>query len=133
MSGSASGVVTFDYERYTMNYRVRDNGTGEVYKVENYTLAMYWYYDHIQLSIDGRYYHPDHGYVDITTAQVWNVYARAAGPSSGELGVAGSGLTRAKLVALTETTYEVAADCDGDGTFEWSTGPLDWSAVAAYP
>lgn len=122
----------------TMNMVYRDEGTGKTYQMVNFIIYFdfeyledefdpgYYYY------IEGTFYHPDYGYVTLTTTQgIWQ-YVYDAYPSyEGEVIVTGAigsggGNTYARLVIgqISFNTYEIYADIDGDG-FDPGTGDPD--------
>jgi hypothetical protein len=123
MSGTVSGNFAPPSLTLTMNYLIRDNGSDKVYKVENYVVTYVEGLDWVETTCSsGRYYHPDYGYVEVATVEPFTQYVGDFGPSSGDLIITGATLTKASLMALTANAFEVTADTDGNGTFEWSSG-----------
>lgn len=59
----------FPSSRETINMLIlRDNSTGKVYKIDNYIVTYRKGGDYIEfVIIMGRYYHPDYGYVTVST------------------------------------------------------------------
>jgi uncharacterized protein (DUF2141 family) len=82
-------------------------------------------------TISGLYYDPDHGYVTVSTTTPFRLYAVNSNPSQGVLiidgrtGIAG-GSTKARLTAISAGTYRVEADTNGDGSYDWNSGTLNW-------
>ena len=75
----------------------------------------------------GRYYDLDEGYVVVSTDSPFRVYDGDDWPSEGVLVVTGDGSTKARLTVLTSTTFRVEADTDGDGSYDFDSGDLNWS------
>lgn len=135
LSGTMSGNFAPPSLTLTLNYLIRDNGSGKVYKVVNYGLTLVEGTDWVEMTFSsGRYYHPDYGYVEVATVEPFMQYVGDFGPSSGELIITGASLTKASLMALTANAFEVTADTDGDGTFdEFSSGILNWTTENTAP
>jgi hypothetical protein len=110
---------------------LRDNTNRKVYWVNNYIIALWVGSNYVDFQVSGKYYHPDYGYVSISTSTTFRIYFGATWPSQGILildgktGIAG-GSTRAQLTVLSSTTYQVEADANGDSIYEWNSGPLNW-------
>jgi hypothetical protein len=87
--------------------------------------------NYVDFQVSGKYYHPDYGYVNISTPTAFRIYSGSVWPSQGVLmldgktGIAG-GSTRARLTVISSNAYEVEADTDGDGTYDWNSGSLNW-------
>lgn len=112
-------------ENLSMTLDLRD-GAGKVYRIESFLCTLT--YDSPSAGTDsvrvvsGRFYHPDHGYVDVaSTSDFWFTGASDY-PYAGVLVVTGNGGSQAILTANSNAqTFEVKADTDGNGTYE--TGP----------
>ncbi len=111
----------------TLNVYLTDEAAEKVYWASNYSLNIDEYPGRIEIEMFGRFYHPDYGYVDVSTDGVFIIYDGDDWPSSGILLMVGANDTRAKLTAIDETTCRVEADTDGDGVYDWDSGPLLWS------
>ena len=131
-----AGTISYDYTSSpvsaTMDMRCRDNSTGKVYWVADYTIYMTEGPGYVDVEISGRYYDPDCGYVEVNTEEPLRVYDGDDWPSDGALVVIGDtgsegGSTMARLAALSSTTYELEADTNGDGSYDWYSGVLNWS------
>jgi hypothetical protein len=116
----------------TLNALLEDKATGKVYWAKNYSLNIYEYPGRIEVEIFGTFYHPYHGHVVVTTEEVFVIYEGDDWPSSGILLMVGANNTRAKLTAIDETTCRVEADTDGDGVYDWDSGPLLWSDYQSF-
>ncbi len=115
-----------------MNLLLKDNGSGKVYRLEDYSMVVTDGTTYTSIEISGRFYEPDYGYVDISTSVPLRILNTDDWPSygvmvlAGRTGIAG-GSTKAKLTALSSTQYRVEADTDGDGSYDYNSGPLDWT------
>jgi len=119
----------------SMNCKLRDNSTEKVYWVKDYAINFTVSIDYVEFEISGYYYDPDYGYVILSTPVPFVIYVGEYGPSdgilvvTGDTGIAG-GITKARLVALNSMTYQIEADTNGDGTYNWNSGVLYWSEVS---
>ena len=75
----------------------------------------------------GLEYEPDHGYVDVTTEEVFVIHDGDDWPSSGIHLIIGADGNEAKLTAIDNLSFRLEADTDGDGIYDWDSGPLLWS------
>ena len=125
-SFTVRGTITFDYRNYpyvvTMDILLQDGASGKVYWAEDYVMNVWDYTGHIDFSITGRCYHPDYGYVEVTTLGPIQTYYEYDYPYNGAISIWGLNNTRANLGAVTELLYQVVADINGDGDF---TDPED--------
>jgi hypothetical protein len=137
-SFTISGNISCDFivYPYTMviSMLVRDNSTGKVYWVRDYTMTATEGSAYVDIELSGMYYDPDYGYVILTTTTPFRIYYAHCWPSEGVLVVAGDtgisgGSMKARLTALSSTTYQVEADTDGDGSYDWNSGVLNWFAL----
>ena len=90
--------------------------------------------DYLEFEVSGYYYDPDYGYVVISTSIPFVIYVGDYGPSVGVLVITGNtgiagGSTKARFLALSSMTYQVEADTNGDGTYDWNSGILYWAEV----
>ncbi len=105
----------------TMDMVLIDQASGKTYWVNNYrmSLAVDPGGVYADVSISGRFYDPDRGYVEVATQVPLHVLAGASDASAGVLLFLGAGNTRARLTVNGDATYLIEADADGDGTYEW--------------
>lgn len=137
---TASGSIAIDATvllqvRTTINMVSRDDTTGKVFKMENFQLLGsvtpgVW----VDISMTGRFYGPDDGYVDLTTPTTMpfrfaiNAGVVAETPMQGELVVTGDKGAKARLVVVDTTDYNIDVDTDGDGTYE-NQIPGKWAGL----
>lgn len=116
----------------TMDMLIRDDNMNRVCKIENYQMTIADMYNYEEIEISGRFYDPDYGYVDLQTISPLLVYNYDDYPSSGQLVLTGEtgtagGPTSARLTALDADTCRVEADTDGDGGYDYDSGPIPWT------
>lgn len=126
MDFSASPIIC------TLEALLKDETTGKVYWAKDYSLNIYEHPGYIEVEIFGTYYDPDYGYVEVSTEEVFVIYDGDEWPTSGILLMLGANNTKVKLTAIDESTCRIEADCDGDGDYEWNSGPLLWSDYEPY-
>ncbi|MFZ5594424.1 MAG: hypothetical protein ACOY4D_09255 [Pseudomonadota bacterium] len=128
VSGSIAIDVTVPLQvRTTINMVSRDDTTGKVFKMENYQLLGSVNPDAwVDISMTGRFYDPDDGYVDLTTPMPFRFTINATSvvaetPMQGELVITGDKDTKARLVAMNTADYNIDVDADGNGIYESQT------------
>lgn len=131
LDGDISIDNTVSPATMTMTMLLKDNNTGKVYKVD-YNYIMTEEANYIEVEASGTYYDPDYGYVSITTTVPLCIYVGDDYPSDGVIVATGNtsiggGSTMARLTALTSMTYQVEADTNGDGIYDWNSVVLNWS------
>ena len=131
-SFTMSGDTNFNFSASpytaTMNLTIRDNNTSEVAKIENFSISITVGSGYEDIVESGRFYHPVYGYVDISTPTPLRFYDGDSWPSSGSMVAAGSN-SGAKLTVLSSSQYQVEVDNDGNGIYDSTLGPFDWSAL----
>lgn len=129
-SFTLEGSIDYNYspqDTITMEMFLRDNGTGKVYRVNNYVMTMSEGLGYVQFAVSGRFYDPDYGYVDISTYAPFRINVGQDLPSQGELLLAGKNGTKARLKVNSPTTFIVEADTDGDGEYDdFTSDNLNW-------
>jgi hypothetical protein len=128
---SGSGTISLDLgttDSLTVDMDFQSSD-GKVYRASNFVLTVLETGGDDSLTVEGRLYHPDHGYVDVTTPVPFVVASGDSTPSSGQLVVTGSNDCRARLTVLSSAMFQVEIDVDGDGTYESTLGPFNWTDV----
>lgn len=119
---TSSTSFTADIEGYE-----QDNISEKVYWVNNYVLTCTVYSDYIQFEVSGRFYNPDYGYVELSTPTPFRIYSGNDAPSQGVMIVSGQNNTKARLTANSDAaTFVVDVDANGDDTYEWTSGNVNW-------
>ncbi|MFZ5876365.1 MAG: hypothetical protein ACOYXU_08145 [Nitrospirota bacterium] len=114
----ASDVLTID-----MDF---GSGDGTIYRASNLIIESSLNGSDETVTVTGRVFHPLHGYVDVTTPQALVVVSGDDYPSSGELVVTGAGGSRARITAVSATTFRLDVDEDGNGSYETMVGTFEW-------
>jgi hypothetical protein len=113
-----------------LSYVFTDNNTGISYWLKDWILRHTHgegYYENV--SAFGRFYDPDYGYVELSIEEGILIYAEDDRPSSGKLVLTGAegtqgGDTKIRITYLSATEYLVEADTNGDGVYDYNSGPL---------
>jgi len=114
----------------TIDMLFKDNATAKVYKLENFGIAQssisgtLAYED---ITINGRYYDPDEGYIDLSTPVTIRVINNDQWPSSGSLRGTGNN-SSATITAQSNATYQLDVDTDGNGSVDSTESGL-WTNI----
>ena len=111
----------------TFSAHCRDTGSGQVYRIKDYSMNIAEFSGYVEIEIFGTFYHPDYGFVNLSTAEPFLVHHEDDWPTSGIFVLNGKNNTRAELRALDPLSFSVTADTDGDGTFDWDSEVLNWA------
>jgi hypothetical protein len=127
INGTASFASTLTTQTMTFkNLYVRDNTLNKVAWFNNFVIVSTEESADSLITMSGRFYDPDSGYIDLSTESPMVILTDDENPSDGVLVAMGRNNTKARLTALTSTTYEVEADTNGDGEYDWDSGTLYW-------
>jgi len=128
-NGSLTAEGT-DYSAYVlMNLAARDNLTGKTYLLDNFRISIQDWGYYAAFDISGRYYDHDDGYVTMATPIAFAIMSYSSYPYTGQFIVYGRNGTKARITAINASYCVVDADTDGNGTYDWSSGMLLWSAL----
>lgn len=122
------GSITYNFlnaNAFTCQLELLVDKGHVTYMVNNYQLSASQTPTYRDISITGRYYHPSHGYVDVTTTTPFRYMTGDVHPTIGVLVLAGDN-SGARLTIMSSTTYRAECDADGDGTYEWASGVNPW-------
>ena len=138
-SGTTSGTVSMAFNgstTVTLNIEllIADNSTGKVYWINNLQYTIVAGAGYTDVSVSGKFYDPDYGYVTLSTSTPLRIYDGYYWPTSGVLNLTGAtgiagGSTTATFTA-TPTGYTITADTDGDGVDDYADSGA-WSALGA--
>lgn len=116
-----------------LSYVYTDNNTGVSYWLKDLVVEMVEGFDYVDITdLMGRYYDPDEGYAEIEIEESIRLYDDDLWPSSGKFFLVGAegnqgGNTMTSLEFLSETSFLVEADTDGDGAYDdYSSGNQLW-------
>ena len=104
----------------TINMVLKDNATTKVYKLEDFAIsesATIGAVSYDDLTINGRFYDPDEGFIDLSTPGPIRIMNNAQWPSSGSLRGTGNN-SSATITAQSNTTYRLDVDTDGNGSVD---------------
>jgi hypothetical protein len=110
----------------TFNAYGQDPGTGKVFWIKDYIITIGEFAGGLEIGMAGSFYHPDYGYVTLTTQDSFVVNDGDDWPSSGILVIAGANGSQARLTALDNATCRIEADAGGDDVYEWDSGIMNW-------
>lgn len=129
-----SGTVTEDSPVTTMTMNYRDNLTSKVYRFLNYVISTTYIDQGFAESVSGRFYHPDHGYVDVATVTPFTFAWDDDVPHSGSATCTGASGIKSRFTALSAAAYTIAGDFDNDGAFDdFSTGVVHYPGRNTQP
>jgi hypothetical protein len=123
ISGTESYTMsgTVDTSNYggtiTMDVRLRNNNTQMVEWMNNLTINI----SSLGMTITGRYYHPEYGYVDTVTDQPFQFNFSDQWPYAGQATITGANGSKTHLTVVSNTQYTLEVDADGDDTYETVT------------
>lgn len=135
------GTISFDWadpvQTLLMNLLLQDSNDMKVFRVKDFNIETESGRDE-SIQMSGTFYHPDYGAIEVATASpllisVGDTEPYTGYPYTGTLTItggasAGGGVTKAVLEVLSSQTYQVSADCDGDGELDWGPVDFDWEA-----
>ena len=128
MDGDVSFNVSGTTSTASIGMFMRDN-SGEVFWVKDYILSISEGTDYVDINMSGRFYHPTHGYVDLSTITPTRIYHVYEWPSSGVLQIVGADGTKARLTAVSENICEIIADTNGDDNYDYGPVQMNWQDI----
>jgi hypothetical protein len=118
-SGSIAASFSGSTSVLVANYLVRDNHTLAVYMYANYRVESTDNITEALIRLSGRFFHPDYGYVDISTLNTIHMNSTDDWPYLGIVLATGD---NSSLMVDCEgdsiLTYTLSVDADGDGNYE---------------
>lgn len=118
------------------NLRVREDSSGKVYWYDNYKVKLVHGYDsqsYEDETISGRFYDPDRGYIDVSTASQVRTYYGDDWSSSGVIMATGANNATVRLTFISAVLYRVEMDVDGDKVYEYDTGRMHYPDANTLP
>ena len=130
MDGDVSFDVTGVAAQALIDLLMKD-AANEVFWVNGYSLSITDEGTHEEIIMSGRFHHPTHGYVDLSTSETSPIiiYSGDEWPSEGVLYIVGGSGSKAQLTAINNTTCEIIADEDGDDNYEIGPLSMSWQDV----
>jgi len=120
MSGTIDTSATASGATITMDVLSRNNNTQLVEWLNNITISVTGSSPSV-MTITGRYYHPEHGYVDIVTNTALQINVADQWPNVGQMTMTGASGSKTRLTVIDNTQYTLEVDADGDDIYETST------------
>jgi hypothetical protein len=129
--GSIELAVQSSSVTLTVDMYLQDGSNSEVFWLHNFQMTVVDHISYLTMTVSGSFYYPDYGYVSLSTQQPLVVDSDTMTPSSGILIVSGEtgsagGPTRARLTCYASDLFQVEADTDGDGVYDWTSAYLSW-------
>lgn len=131
MDGEISTDLSASPILVTFNAYSTDEHNGQVYWIRDYSMNLYEFAAHVEVEIFGTFYHPDYGYVNLSTSDPFIMHDGDNRPASGQMFVYGEHNTSARLMALDNLRYGVEADSVGDGNSDWESEILNWNDASS--
>ena len=113
----------------TFNAYGQDTISGKTYWIRDYSILIDEYTGFVEIEMAGRFYHPDYGYVTLSTTVPFVLHDGDDWPTSGALIVTGENNSKAKLSAIDNLHCTIEADVDGDDAYEWDSGLKAWDDI----
>ena len=130
---SLDGEIHIDFAAtpnvVTFNAYSQDPISGAVFWIKNYSITIDEFAGYVEIEMVGMFYHPDFGYVTLSTPEPLVLYDGDEWPESGALIVTGANGSKAKLTAIDHLTCKVEVDRDGDGDYEWVSDDMRWEEL----
>jgi hypothetical protein len=126
-SHTLDGEISIDFSDTpilaTFTAYSQDESTGQVYWIKDYSINLYELVGRIEIEIFGAFYHPDNGFVTLTTSIPFVVLDEDDWPISGQLIIQGDNDTEAQLIATDQLHFRIETDTEGDGVFDIESPP----------
>jgi hypothetical protein len=130
MNGSINFNMQASPMRMTMSFILQDNNLNKTYRYENFVYEYAQGVGYEDITLTGRYYDHDYGYVDITTESPLRINEYDLWPSTGTIIATGNSGTKARLTVIDSSSFFVEADTDGDGSYDdYNSGQILWSSI----
>jgi hypothetical protein len=126
MEGDISIEYTDTRVECYLDFYAEDQGTGNVYWIDQYILSIYELSDYIEFELYGSYHDPDYGPVLVDTSANFQIDNDNKWPSSGSLLIQGQDNVTAELIAVDSTNCMIRADLNGDGVIDFESEVLKW-------
>lgn len=129
MNGSAVfSQISNSEDQVVLNLDYKDNNTNVTYRTENLVINTTYYNTHTSETMTGKVYHPDYGYVVVTTSSPIIVYLTDYYPSEGVVVMTGAA-GKATVTFNHKNSYTITVDVDGDGSID-ETKACTWEPDA---
>lgn len=136
ISSAASGsikiykILDSSYNE-TVNILQMDAASGKIFKTENLETVNTIGSNYFDMTVTGGiFYHPDYGYVRMSTSAPIRYFDDAGRPYSGSLEITGSLSSNALLSFYSLDSYRVQTDEDGNGVYDRDSGMRGWGGAS---
>lgn len=116
-----------------VNMKTRDGGTGLTFQVEDFIIHTLWTETglpdkppYFTFTMAGRFIHPSHGYVEITTPAPFRINEDGDWPISGIMMATGANGSRARLDVISPESYQIDIYESGNSTIPDYTSTSNW-------
>jgi len=113
----------------TLDAYGQDPNSGKTYWIRDYSVSIDENTGFVEIEMAGRFYHPDYGYVTLSTTVPFTLHDGDEWPTSGALVVTGRNNSKAKITAIDNLNCFIEADIDGDDSYEWDSGTIAWDDI----
>jgi hypothetical protein len=117
-----------DTNQVSMDLLFEDLDSGETLWLKDFVVSVTDGDGYEEIAFSGRIYHPVHGYVDLSTEVPFRLEDGADNPSEGVLLLTGADNGKILMTVISESQYQVEADTDGDGTYDWGPETYAWDS-----
>ena len=114
------------FSELTFNAYGKDPNSGKVYWIKDYNISIVENFGYFEAQMTGHFYHPDYGYVTLSSTGPFVVYDGDEWPTSGTFIITGANDSKAKIRAIDHLNCHMEADLEGDGLYEWDMGNKLW-------
>jgi hypothetical protein len=128
LSGNLNMDLTVTPIRVDFDTVLKNNSTNTVYWAQDYVIYITDGGSYFDVEINsGNYHEPDYGYVTISTPTPFRIYNLDLWPSSGVMVATGTGNTKVRLTAISNTQCQIDADLNGDDIYDdWGPVTKNW-------
>ncbi|MFH1155192.1 MAG: hypothetical protein V1793_15380 [Pseudomonadota bacterium] len=128
ISGIMSMTLTgLDAVSGLMDLSLTDDTTGKTYVLDQFTVSLSGLVSSVlTFTLSGAFTDPDNGTFSIQTTTPFKMNKTDFLPYQGVLLIIAADNSKAELTVLSTTSYEVRADTNGDGTYDFDTGVRSW-------
>jgi hypothetical protein len=129
MNGSIDLNLQSTPMRMTMSFVFQDNNLNKTYRYEDFVYEYAEGGGFVDITVTGRFYHHDYGYVILSTDSPLRFNGNDAWPSSGTIIATGASGTKARLNVINSSSFFVDADTDGNGSYDYDSGSIAWPSI----
>lgn len=129
LDGDVEIDFTLSPNLITFNAYGQDPSSGKIYWIRDYSVSIDENTGFVEIEMVGRFYHPDYGYVTLSTTVPFVLHDGDEWPTSGSLIASGANNSKARITAIDNINCIIEADIDGDDSYEWDSGTMAWDDI----